>query len=520
MKSHLTSLPSREHCKTKRETEANIASFDRTGENGLNLASATTARIEGSRCPHCGGLFDPESDQSTDCPHPGGLHSGRHSGSTDSGDESAFQETVVYREDQGGEPSDGFPHIDDLIESNLSHYRIRSVIGRGSMGRVYRAEHLGLGRTCAIKVLSPGLVERQPQMVERFWAEARAVAGLIHPHVVTVHNLGSDRGYHYLEMEYIPGGISLRESVVREGAFDPLRASVLVRQVALALSAAHRAGLVHRDVKPANVLLTSEGHAKLADFGLVRRLTDLDSTGGPLAGTPTFMAPELFNGLPATPQTDLYAVGVMYFYLLTARLPFAADRLFYLIRQHRKAPIPDARKLAPDVPDEVGNILNRLLAKNPKQRYESAEELADELKVVVGHLRDTESLVREGLDGLDCLIQQGGRDQFRVIVPVPGDRLQEVYLEVVLGRKKERLLSVYSVCAPADARHYEFALKLNAELTYGGLSIREVNGAPMFVMTRAYSRGHVTPSDIRAAVQEIARRGDWVEQQLTSTDLF
>ncbi len=427
-------------------------------------------------------------------------------------------ETVAYHGNMGATDSDGFPLVEDLAGGMLGQYRIVEAIGQGAMGRVYRGEHTGLGRTSAIKVLNPGLMKRQPQTVERFSAEARAVAGLIHPHVVTVHNLGMDRGYHYIEMEYIPGGVSLRERLVRDGAFEPLRATTLVRQVALALGAAHRSGLVHRDVKPTNVLLTAEGAAKLADFGLVRRLDDR-AAGAPIAGTPTYMAPELFKGAPADARTDLYAVGVMWFYLLTARLPFASDRLAQLIALHRKAAVPDVRRLVPDVPDDLPPILARLLAKDPQDRHESAEELADELKVVLGHLRDTEGLVRESLEGIDCLMQ-GAKDRFRVIVPVPGDRIQEVYIEVVQGRKNERLVSIYSVCAPADPRHYEFALKLNAELTIGGLSVREVNGLPMFVMTRTYARGHVTPADIRAAVTEIARRGDWVEQQLTTTDMF
>ena len=445
------------------------------------------------------------------------------SGDTPNSVHDPFGETIAYRggsgsSDEDGIDADGFPEVDDLVGTTLGQYALSDVIGRGAMGRVYRGEHAGLGRACAIKVLSPGLVARQPRTVERFWAEARAVAGLVHPHVVTVHNLGSDRGYHYIEMEFVPNGVSLRETLVRDGPLEALRASALVRQVALALAAAHRSGLVHRDVKPANVLLTADGQAKLADFGLVRRLDERESGAG-LAGTPTFMAPELFSGSPADARTDLYAVGVMYFYLLTARLPFASDALGHLIRLHRLAPLPDVRRLAPEVPDEVPPILARLLHKDPTRRYESAEELADELKVVLGHLRDTEGLVRESLEGLDCLIQ-GARDRFRVIVPVPGDRIQEVYIEVAQGRKNERLLQVYSVCAPADPRHYEFALKLNAELTIGGLSVREVNDHPMFVMTRTYQRGHVTPADIRAAVTEIARRGDWVEQQLTSTDVY
>jgi len=115
---------------------------------------------------------------------------------------------------------------------------------------------------------------------------------------------------------------------------------------------------------------------------------------------------------------------------------------------------------------------------------------------------------------------QGDRDNWRVLLKVPGGRLQEVRIEFSEGRQKRRLLSVYSVCCPADPNHYEFALKLNAELTYGGLSIHQVDGQPMFVMTRTYPGGNVGPEEIKAAVHEIARRSDWVEQQLTQADVF
>src|SRR5262249_10509419 len=111
-----------------------------------------------------------------------------------------FSETIAYQDAVRPEDGDGFPLSDDLVERGLGQYRMLEVIGRGTMGRVYRAEHSGLGRTCAIKVMNPGLIDRQPQIVERFRAEARAVAALVHPNIVTVHNLGSDRGYHYIEM--------------------------------------------------------------------------------------------------------------------------------------------------------------------------------------------------------------------------------------------------------------------------------------------------------------------------------
>lgn len=414
---------------------------------------------------------------------------------------------------------DGFPDVDDLIDQTLGQYKMESVVGRGTMGRVYRAEHLGLGRPCAIKVMNPGLVAKQPQVRERFWAEARAVANLLHPHVVTIHNLGSDRGYHYIEMEYIPGGNSLKEALVREGPFDPNRATNVVRQVVLALGAAHRSGMVHRDVKPSNVLLTEGGDAKLADFGLVRRANELDRAGVPVAGTPTFMAPELFAGIPASHRSDIYAVGVMYYYLLSARLPFTSDQIGQLIALHRFEPVPDIHQFAEGIPDMIVAILERCLAKQPEERYRSADELADDLQIAISNFRETESLVRESVEGLHCFIQ-GGRDNYRIMFPLPNDRLQEVYLEVTQSPQGHRLLSVFSVCGPAEPKHFEFALKMNDKLTYGSLSIRTVNGQPMFVMTRTFSRDLVCAADIRAALLEIARRGDHVEQQLTNADLY
>ena len=429
--------------------------------------------------------------------------------------------TLTYQVDVDAplEMDDGFPAVDDLTGQLLGQYRMGPVIGRGSMARVYQAEHQFLCRPCAIKVLNPGLLARQPQIREQFWSEARIVANLIHPSVVTVHNLGTDRDYHFIEMEYVPGGISLKETLVKQGPLEPIQAAKLVHQVVQALGAAHRSGLVHRDVKPANVLLTPEGRAKLADFGLVRRHGELGLAGAKVAGTPTFMAPELFAGDPASPRSDLYAVGVMFYYLLSARLPFSADRISRLIQLHRQEPVPDIRAVVPDLSEHLTEILARCLAKEPSARHATAEELADDLDAAIAQIRDTEGLLRESVEGLDCFIQ-GARDHFRILFKLPNDRLQEVYLEVEQNRHNERLLSVFSVCCPAEPRHYEFALKLNAEMTYGGLSIREVNGQAMFVMTRTFPRGHVHPEAIRAALVDIARRSDWVEQQLTHADVY
>jgi serine/threonine-protein kinase len=475
------------------------------------------ARLITHRCLVCGENA-PGGSVPPDCPAGGGHSCALIVAEEEpGGGDSALEETAAF--EPGSSEPDGWPEADDLETSAFGQYEVETLIGRGSMGRVYRATHRGLRRRCALKVMNPGLVQREPVTVEQFWAEARAVAGLVHPHIVTVHNLGTERDYHFIEMEYVPGGVSLTERVVREGPMPPDRATTLVRQVAQALEAAHRAGLVHRDVKPANVLMTPEGVAKLADFGLVRRRADRLAAVGALAGTPSFMAPELFGGSVASAATDLYAVGVMYYYLLTARLPYVADRVAKLIPLHQGAPIPDVRELA-EVPDEVAGVLSRLLAKRPEGRPESAAALADELKGVLTHLHTTEELLLEALDGLGGLTQQTGREQFRVVFPVPGDRVQEVYLDATPGRTRERLLTIFSVCGPAQASHHEYALRLNATLTHGSLSIREVNGQPMFVMSKAFPRASVTAAEVRAAVQEIAKHSDRVERELSPADLF
>jgi serine/threonine-protein kinase len=418
--------------------------------------------------------------------------------------------------DEEGE--DREPWGNDLVGKRLSQYRVESLLGKGSMARVFKAKHLGLDRICALKIINPRLVASRGTYRDQFWAEARAAANLIHPHVVTIHNLGSDRGYDFIEMEYVAGAVSLRDDLIHRGPLAPVRAALLVRQVALALNEAHRSGLIHRDVKPANVLLSSVGHAKLADFGLAQRLLGLPSQR--LAGTPSFMAPELFSGMSASPQSDLYAVGVMLYYLVTGMLPFSASTIKALIELHHSQPVPDLRVAGTAIPEGFLRIIERCLAKTPSERFETATELAEQLRLEIQRSLDTESLIRESVQGLDCLVH-GARESFRILLPQQqGRRLQEVFLEVNEGRDDERFLSVFSVCGPAEPSHHAAALALNARLTYGSISIRDVLGAPMFVMTRNFPRDRVRSTELRAAILEIARRSDQIEQQLTQRDVY
>jgi eukaryotic-like serine/threonine-protein kinase len=410
-------------------------------------------------------------------------------------------------------------NVDALLGRRLGQYYVESVVGRGSMACVYQAKHLRLRRACALKVLDPAQIRDQPGLRLLFWSEARAAANLVHPHVVTIHNLGSSEGYHFIEMEHVPGGRTLREHLVKEGPLAPEAAVELARQIASALGAAHAAGLVHRDIKPANVLLTPEGRAKLADFGLVRRLDELAQGAVSVAGTPSFMAPELFRGTPASAQSDFYALGVLLYHVLTGRLPFAAGTVGEVMQLHQNQPVPDIREFARAVPDVLMDVLQRCLAKSPADRYTSAAALGDSLQLAIHLLRDTESLVRDSARGLDCFIQ-GCRDTFRVILPLPGDRLQEVVIEATEGKNGERFLSVFSVCGPADPDYYAYALSLNAHLTYGSISIKDVLGTPMFVMSRTFPRDSVRPEDVRDALLEIGRRSDLIERQLTRLDQY
>src|SRR5690606_28245983 len=225
------------------------------------------------------------------------------------------------------------PEPDDLelVDKVLGPYRVEAFLGRGAMARVYRAEHRILRRSCALKILHVARGRRQ-DVIETLYREARAAAALVHPNVVTVHNVGRIGEHRFIELEYVAGS-SLQRRIETTGALGPILASRLLSGVAHAVGTAHRAGLVHRDIKPANILLSVNGVAKIADFGLVAPLVSrMDASrvkgpGAPVAGTPYFMAPETFRGAAPGPAADIYALGVTYYYLLTATVPFRAASL-------------------------------------------------------------------------------------------------------------------------------------------------------------------------------------------------
>lgn len=386
------------------------------------------------------------------------------------------------------------------------------------MGWVYLAQHRDLHRDCALKILSPKLVEKDPEYLENFYNEGRATAGLVHPAIVTTHAIGEYDGHHFLEMEFVPGR-SLQQ-LLDQGPLPPLRATSIIGQVAEGLAAAHQAGILHRDLKPDNILLTHRGQPKIADFGLAKRLK-VDGTAGlaRLAGTPQFMAPELFQGGRATMASDVYSLGVCYFLLLTGRLPFARPRLNELIMAAVNDPLPSIREHCPDATLDMVECVHRLMDRSPANRPQSGIEAAHYIRAVLGHLRDVESLVVEAFEGLSTASWTRQGKRFVVSVVLPKGRKQTVYVETTGADATTRLLTLFSTCAPAQPSYFEQALRLNAEVSHGGIAIRDLDGQSHFVMVNTYPRATVDAEDIRKSAFEIALQADAIEERLTQQDI-
>lgn len=410
---------------------------------------------------------------------------------------------------------------DALIGSQLDVYDVVSLLGQGGMGRVYKAWHRRLHRQSAVKVILPEIVQADPLRLEMFFAEARLAAKLQHPHVVAIHSLGEDAGYHFIEMEYVDGK-SLFSLIEEFGRFNGLQSTQLMRQAALALVAAHQVGLVHGDVKPQNLMVKMAGNweVKLGDFGLARAYSqDRGWWKTRLAGTPAFMAPELFAGQPPTQASDIYALGATYFALLTGRTPFAAQTLTEMAQRHAEAPPPAASEERDDIPHDISELIQRMLAKDPDQRPLSNGDLPEALRKIETSLVDLEQLVAEAMTGVDA--QWSFEKTFRFDVPLVNGRRQILQGEVIdpQGSTGEQLFSLWTPCAPAKPEYYHEVLELNGKLDVGAISIRSWRGEPYFVMVENLHRGSVAPVEIRAAVLNLARAADGLELRLTGRDL-
>jgi serine/threonine protein kinase len=408
---------------------------------------------------------------------------------------------------------------DSLVGRKVHVYQCVSLIGAGAMGRVYLAQHQDLHRHCALKILAPRCGTFDSDYIARFQIEGRAAAALIHPNIVTLHAIGQVDGTHFLEMEFIPGK-SLRQLIRSEGPLPADRALRLLTMVADGLAAAHRAGIVHRDVKPDNILVTRTGVAKIGDFGLARQLlsADDDHWDKVVCGTPHYMAPELFRAEPATPASDVYALGLCLYELLAGRLPWSKISLTTLATHGRAESIPDIRIVRPDVSSEIATAIRLLTADDPTRRPADAVAATRLLHAVLGQERDVESLLLEAFGGDRSVTWVRDGERYLVTRHLPDKRRQLVYLEPWIDPSEERLLLLYSLCCPAQSDYFEHALRANSVAWHGSLAIRDVGGEAMFVVINAYPRSTVAPEEIRRSILQIAMEADRVERELTGRD--
>jgi tRNA A-37 threonylcarbamoyl transferase component Bud32 len=288
-------------------------------------------------------------------------------------------------------------------------YTLLKVLGDGGMARVYLARDGVLGREVALKVLRERYAEDE-SFVERFRREAKNAASLNHPGVVQVYDQGrSEDGTYYMAMEYVPGG-TLKERIAQRGGLEPPEVAAIASRVADALAEAHRGGIVHRDVKPQNVLLTASGEAKVADFGIARAASSRTMTeANVVLGTASYMSPEQVAGERVGPQSDLYSLGVVLYEMLTGRLPHEASDPIATAMKHLERPAPHPRDANPVVPEELDALVVRLLSKDPKERYPGAAELAEDLR-----------RIRDGL--LPLASEVGGRTRTNPTVVAPTRR--------------------------------------------------------------------------------------------------
>jgi beta-lactam-binding protein with PASTA domain/predicted Ser/Thr protein kinase len=258
-------------------------------------------------------------------------------------------------------------------------YEIASLLGQGGMARVFQGTDRVLDRTVAIKVLSPQFAD-DDQFVARFRREAQSAAGLNHPNIVGVYDTGDQGDVHFIVMEYVEGR-TLRDVIRADGPLLPERAAEIGEAVARALSSAHQAGLVHRDIKPGNIMLTREGEVKVMDFGIARTSTgDTLTQTAAILGTASYLSPEQAQGLSVDARSDIYSLGCVLYEMLTGRAPFIGDSPVAIAYMHVKEdPVPPSR-LNQDVPPTLDSVVLKCMAKNPANRYETAEELRADLE--------------------------------------------------------------------------------------------------------------------------------------------
>jgi eukaryotic-like serine/threonine-protein kinase len=266
------------------------------------------------------------------------------------------------------------------MKQQLGHYDIVAELGRGGMGVVYKGYEASLNRYVAIKVLADSLAHDEA-VKERFLREARSMAALNDPHIIQIYFIGDDEGQTYFVMEFVDGE-SLGGVLKREGMLRPEQAARIVYQTAQGLATAHDRGVIHRDIKPGNIMITARGNVKIADFGIALSTQDFSkklTSTGEFVGTPGYLSPEVCLGKPVDQRSDIFSLGIVLFEMLAGRMPFTDESPLGLMLEVVKAEIPDVCTLNSEVDPELSRILSRMIAKEPADRYQSCQDLIADL---------------------------------------------------------------------------------------------------------------------------------------------
>ena len=280
---------------------------------------------------------------------------------------------------------------DKMAKIIAERYELLELIGQGGMADVYLAQDIILNRTIAIKILRTSLA-KDPIYVTRFQREASAAAALSHRNIVEIYDVGEDEDKYYIVMEYVPG-TTLKELILKRGAVHYIEAIDLMKQIVSGIAKAHQLGIIHRDIKPQNILVTDSGVAKIADFGIasMQSLAQVTQTDV-IMGSLHYLAPELARGEKATAQSDVYALGIVFYELLRGEVPFNGESPVNIALKHMQEDLPSLLDFNPSIPQSVENIVIKATAKNLNDRYQSAAEMLDDINTCLEH-PDQEKLV-------------------------------------------------------------------------------------------------------------------------------
>jgi serine/threonine protein kinase len=328
-------------------------------------------------------------------------------------------------------------------------YKLLQLAGSGGMASVYKAQDIMLGRLVAVKILHRSLTY-DPKFLRRFQREAHSAANLTHPNIVTVHDIGQDDWRYYIVMEYVEG--STLKELIRlqvERAGRPLavdRALDITIQICTGVGYAHRSGLIHCDIKSQNILLTRDGHIKVADFGIARAMSEAGTLDGSVVwGTPQYFSPEQAAGKAATTASDVYSIGVILFEMLSSRLPFDAESDVALAEKHMKEIAPRVSQFNPTVPLQVDQIISKVLSKEPSGRYRTADQFG---RVLLTYRQDSEQQT-----GPVAVAAGNGENISEATTQFPiagGAAIMSTGEQTALGRTLEHLTADFHVPIPAD----------------------------------------------------------------------